>query len=337
LPEDRDIVNLTAQMRQDIKDRTIDSIKGLSVKKKKGKSREVGKLKFKSRVSSIPLKQYGMTYKIRNSKYINLQGFRKDFKVMGLNQIPVGAEFANANLVRKASGYYFKITCYIEKVKKELTNRVIGLDFGIKDSIVDSDGNRYNFQFPESKRIKEISRKFNKVKKGTKRHSRLYNQLQKAYEKNTNKKTDARNKFVSKLVKGNDLTVMQDESIKAWRSSGLNGFGRRVQHSILGGIKSDLMRHSETLMVDKWFPSTQLCPECKRLNKIGLGERLYRCECGYIEDRDKHSARNNLNKGLELLKFKMVGSTSLPYEEKTSTYRTPYASEYLTTPEALTL
>ena len=81
----------------------------------------------------------------------------------------------------------------------------------------------------------------------------------------------------------------------------MKGFSRRVQHSIMGGIKSGLRRHPETLMIDRFFPSTQLCPECGSLNKHGLKEREYKCSCGYFCDRDTHSARNILNEGLRKL------------------------------------
>jgi len=211
--EERELKFLTAQMKQSFKDRTIGSIKALSTKKKNGKQSEVGKLKFKSRINSIPLKQCGVTYRIENEKYIFIQGFKKHFKVSGLKQIPEEAEFANATLIRKASGYYIKITCFVPKLKKIKVNKNIGLDFGIKDSVITSNGDKYFFNFPETKRIKEISRKFNKTKKGdnTKKRKTAYTQLQIAYEKNNNKKKDCRNKFVSKLINENDIVVIQDE------------------------------------------------------------------------------------------------------------------------------
>jgi putative transposase len=330
--ESRDLKFLTAQMRQAIKDRTIGSILSLSTKKKRGKHKEVGRLKFKSSINSIPLKQFNVTYRIENRKYIFLQGFKKHFKVSGLNQIPEKAEFANANLIKKPSGYYIKVTCFVQKIKKVKSNKSIGLDFGIKDSVITSDGDKYFFNFPETKRIKEVSRKFNITKKGenTKKRKTSYNQLQVAYEKNSNRKKDAKNKFVSKLLKENDIVAIQDENLAAWKSSKMKGFGRRVQHSIMGGIISDLKKKSETVIIDRFFPSTKLCPDCGCLNKIGLDERMYSCDCGYSQDRDTHSAKNILNEGL-----KLVRNISLLNEKKASTAKNFLAaSQYLLTSEA---
>lgn len=180
-PETRELNYLSSQMKSDLKDRCISSIKMLSTKKKRQK--QIGKLKFKSRVNSVPLRQYNTTYRIEDN-YISIQGFKKHFKVLGLHQIPKESEFANANLIRKPSGYYLKITCFLPKEEKIKTDKSIGLDFGIKDNITDSNGIKYNFLFPETKRIKQVSRKFNKTrdrngnKKRTQKIKQLYHQLQ---------------------------------------------------------------------------------------------------------------------------------------------------------------
>lgn len=303
---DRELRYLSSQMRQAMLQKAIWAVKALSTKKKKGKSDEVGRLKFKSRVDAIVLNQYKVTYKIENKNYIKLQGFKKHFKVSGLNQIPYNAELANATLVRRNGNYYLKVTCFLPKEEKERTGKVIGLDFGIKDSVITSDGDKYLFNFLETKAIKKASRKMNKKKKGSHNRFKTKMKLRKRYEKLSNKKKDTRNKFVSKLIKENDVVAIQNESIHAWHSSKMNGFGRRIQHSIMGGIISDLKKKSETVIIDKWFPSTKLCPACGKLNKPSLEDRIYNCECGYSQDRDIHSARNILTEGLKKIDMEYI-------------------------------
>lgn len=296
--ERREIRYLSAQMRQKLVKRMQQNILNLSKAKKRGL--KVGKLKFKNQVNSIPLVQFGITHRIeKNKKYMKIQGLKKHIKINGLDQIPEDADIANANLISRNRDYYLQITCFVPKEERVETGKSIGLDFGIKDNVVDSDGNKFNFQFPESESLKKVSRKLNRKKKGSKNRYKQKGLLNKQYEKLTNKKKDAKNKLVSKLVKENDLIVIQDESIAAWKSSKMRGFGRRVHHSIMGGIISDLKRKSETLVVDKHFPSTQLCPVCGKLNKHSLDRRIYSCSCGYSEDRDIHAARNILNEGIK--------------------------------------
>jgi len=296
--EKREIKYLSARVRQALIARTQGSVLALSRAKKKGC--KIGRLKFKSQITSIPLVQFGVTHKIENESYIKIQGFgRKRFKIMGLNQISENADMADAILISRNGDYYLKITCFVPKEERVGTGKSVGLDFGIKDNIVDSDGNRYNFQFSEPKLLKKVSKRLHRKKKGSKNRFKQKFLLNKQYEKLINKKKDVKNKFVSKLVKENDLVVIQDESIAEWKSSKMKGWGKRIQHSIMGGIISDLKRKSETLVVDKYFPSTQLCPNCGKLNKYSLDKRVYSCSCGYSEDRDIHAAKNILNEGLK--------------------------------------
>ena len=73
----RELKTLSSQMRQAVGDRTINSITALCRLREKGF--KIGRLKFKSEINSIPLKQFGSTYRIENDKYIKLQGFQKAF------------------------------------------------------------------------------------------------------------------------------------------------------------------------------------------------------------------------------------------------------------------
>ena len=60
----------------------------------------------------------------------------------------------------------------------------------------------------------------------------------------------------------------------------------------MGLVKAKLKNLHQTVVLDKWIPTTKMCPVCGRKRSISLGERTYICECGYHEDRDVHSAKN---------------------------------------------
>ena len=83
---------------------------------------------------------------------------------------------------------------------------------------------------------------------------------------------------------------MQDENIAGWHR-GL--FGKQVQHSCLGTVKSKLMALPQTVVLDRFIPTTKLCPKCHSVkNDMTLADRTYVCSCGYQEDRDVHAAKN---------------------------------------------
>ncbi|MDR2150929.1 MAG: hypothetical protein LBO67_09035, partial [Spirochaetaceae bacterium] len=88
--------------------------------------------------------------------------------------------------------------------------------------------------------------------------------LDKEYEKINNRKRDEKNKFVAKIWKENDVIAVQDENIAEWKLSKMKGWGRRIQQSIMGGIMRDIQRLFQTVIVDKWFASTQNCPRSGR-------------------------------------------------------------------------
>jgi transposase len=69
-----------------------------------------------------------------------------------------------------------------------------------------------------------------------------------------------------------------------------------------------LKKLPQTHIVDKFFPSTKLCPECGQLNILTLADRMYNCSCGYSQDRDVHSANNILLESIpmECRNFKPV-------------------------------
>jgi putative transposase len=314
--EERPIVRLSAQMKQAVKDRTIGSIKALSSKKKKGKKSEVGKLKFKGRINSIPLKQFDVTYRFSGSKYLILQGYKKAFKILGFKQIPKDAEFANANLVRRASGYYLKVTCYVPKEEKTFKEPYVGIDFGIKTSLTLSDGKKFDVNCPVDDRTKRLQRKGKNKKKGSNNRYNHQQKINRSIERTNNRKKDQRNKIVSEIVNTYKIVVVQKENIKAWQAG---RFGKKVHSSSIGGIMSDLKRKSHTLIeVDRFFPSTKLCP-CGTLNKISLSERTYICDCGYSMDRDTHSALNILREGLKQIGREPINT--MPVEELLDSFK----------------
>jgi putative transposase len=294
--EERSIECLSAQMRQAIKERSIGSIKALTTVKKEKKNR-AGKLKFKSKINSVPLRQLGHTYKFSGTKYVLFQGFKKAFKIIGYEQIPKDAEFANSVLIRKASGYYLKVTCFLLKEEKTFEEPCIGIDFGIKTSLTLSNGEKFDINYPVNDRTKRLQSQGKRKKKGSSNRYRHQRGINKSIERTTNKKKDKRNKIVSYITNKFETVIVQDENIKAWHAG---RFGKKVQSSSIGGIMRDLKKKSHTLIeVDRFFPSTKMCPECGTLNKISLSERIYICDCGYIKDRDTHSALNILREGLK--------------------------------------
>jgi len=303
--EKRELKVISSQMKQGILERIKENLRALKSKKQNGL--RVGKLNFKSDVNSISLKQYGHTYKIfRENNRIKIQGFKKKFRVLGLRQIPENAEFANAHFVRKPSGFYIHITCYLPKeqvineIQENQIDEPIGVDLGIKSQLTLSNGEKIRWQVPETKRLKRLQQSLARKKKGSRNWWKTLMKIRKEYEYIVNKRRDFQNKAVA-LLKRFKFIAIQDDSIKGWQE-GL--FGKQIQYSGIGGITARL-RNLATLIpeilefVSRFEPTTQTCSRCWHRQKIPLSQRIFKCEkCGLEIDRDVNSANITLKLAL---------------------------------------
>jgi putative transposase len=136
--ETRKLENFSSQMRQGIVYRARYSIVSLSRLRKNG--HRVGALKFKSRIASIPLIQYGVTYRVKGEKYVHVQNMKQPLKVRGLAQVPKEAELTSATLEQRGRDYFVHVTTFQRKVRKKFPMNALGVDFGIDKQLTLSNG-----------------------------------------------------------------------------------------------------------------------------------------------------------------------------------------------------
>ena len=287
IPETRELKYIGSQMKQSVLAEMLSSIKSLATRKKNGG--KVGALKYISDYPSLNLKQYGNTYKIYSHNKMKIQGISKKIIVNGLDQfidIP-DIEIANAKILNKPDGYYIAITTYqnIDNLhEKEYIGEEIGIDFGIKANITLSNGETFSCSIEETKRLKRLQRKMSRQKKGSNNRYKTRRLIRKESQKIDNKKHNFVNKLIHYLLLYKNV-YMQDENLRGWHSG---WFGKQVQHSIMGLVKSKLLMSNQVHVLDRYAPTTKYCPICGNIkNNISLSDRIYHCDnCGYESDRD---------------------------------------------------
>jgi putative transposase len=314
--EIRELKCLSSQMRQSIIERIQDDIRGLAEKKKKGY--KVGKLKYKSEMQSIPLKQFDNTFKILDKKYIHIQNINQKLKVIGLKQIPEGSDIANGTLIHRNGNYYISITTYQEKVKQVPANKSVGIDFGISNQLMLSrTGIAIQYSIPVSPKLRRIARKLSKQERHSKNWNKTRIKLNKEYEQANNIKLDIKNKVVSFLKNNYEIICVQDESLKAWQRI----WGRKIFSTSIGGIIGALTKKAHTLIeVPKNFPSTKTCSKCGNIQDMPLDKRVYVCEnkkCGNIMDRDYNSSIDMEIEGLKSVGTERIELTPAEIESST--------------------
>ena len=315
--EERKLTHLAAQVKQAIVSRIGDSLSGLRALK--GGGRRVGRLRYVKEVDSLPLNQYSGTHKIVDSNTVHIVKIGK-VKVRGLQQIPQDAEISTATLNRKPDGYYVHVTVFIpvELDTSWEASPDIGIDLGITDTLITSTGEKFRVGVDVSSRLKGLQRKLSRQKKGSRNYAKTVQEIRREYQRLSNIKNDHANKIVHSLLDNSGIIFMQDEMVHNW-ASGL--FSRQVQVSILGRLKSKLVNHPRVCVVNRSCATTQLCPQCGAMNKHALDQRVYRCQCGYTEDRDIHSTKNMLILGMDehnVIKSPGVERISTPVERKAS-------------------
>ena len=212
----------------------------------------------------------------------------------------------------KADRYYVSVLIEIPDNRiANNSNEGIGIDLGLKDFAVVSNGTSYK-NINKSAKLKKLekqlireqrslSRKYENVKKGgSTQRANIQKQrlkVQKLHHRIDNIRTDYINKTIAEIVKTKpsyitieDLNVsgmMKNKHLsKAVASQKFYEFRTKLQAKCNeNGI--------ELRVVDRWFPSSKTCHCCGAIKKdLKLSDRTFTCDCGYIEDRDFNAALN---------------------------------------------
>ena len=212
----------------------------------------------------------------------------------------------------KADRYYVSVLIEIPNNKvANNSNEGIGIDLGLKDFAIVSNGKTYK-NINKSAKLKKlekqlirkqrsISRKYENLKKGeSTQKANIQKQrlkVQKLHHRIDNIRTDYINKTIAEIVKTKpsyitieDLNIsgmMKNKHLsKAVASQKFYEFRIKLQ------AKCNENR-IELRVVDRWFPSSKTCHCCGAIKKdLKLSDRIFKCDCGYTEDRDFNAALN---------------------------------------------
>lgn len=227
-----------------------------------------------------------------------------DFQSLGIKKI------YNITIERsKINKYYCSICCDCEVSEYGHTGEIIGIDLGIKDLIIDSNGNKYEnpkYQVKAEKKIKHLQRLYSKKKKGSKNQEKARLRLATAHEKLCNKRKDNLHKITTKLIKGNDVICIENLNVKSMTKN--HKLAKAIQDASFGTLVSMLKYkaawHNRQIMeIGRFYPSSKLCSNCGyRMQYMGLEVREWTCPvCHSEHDRDINAAINIKNEGLRIL------------------------------------
>ena len=212
----------------------------------------------------------------------------------------------------KADRYY--VSVLIEIPDHRIVNNSsegIGIDLGLKDFAIVSNGKIYKninksakLKKLEKKLVREqrsLSRKYENLKKGESTQKRNIQKqrlkIQKLHHRIDNIRTDYINKTIAEIVKTKPSHItIEDLNVSGMMKN--RHLSKAVASQKFYEFKTKLLAKCkengiELRIVDRWFPSSKTCHCCKSIKKdLKLSDRIFRCDCGYIEDRDFNAALN---------------------------------------------
>ena len=288
--------------------------------------------KFKSRKYSVP-SFYQDNVKIKfTDTHVKVEGFtaskRKNkqkinwIRLAEHNRIPTDCKYTNPRIKYDGLNWWITVGVEYEDSTAIPSNDGVGIDLGIKDLAVCSNGAKY----------KNIN-KSQKIKKLEKQKRRLQRSISRSYEKNkkgesycktnnvikkeklllkrdhrlTNIRKNYLNQTTSEIIKREpsficieDLNVsgmMKNKHLsKAVQQQGFYEFRRQIEYK-------SAWNNIPVIIADRFFPSSKLCSCCGSIKKdLKLSDRIYKCECGNVIDRDFQAALNLKRYGENALK-----------------------------------
>ena len=212
----------------------------------------------------------------------------------------------------KADRYYVSVLIEIPNNKiANNFNEGIGIDLGLKDFAIVSNGKTYKninksarFKKLEKQLIREqrcLSRKYENLKKGeSTQRTNIQKQklkVQKIHHKIDNIRTDYINKTIAEIVKTKPSYItIEDLNVKGMMKNRYlsKSVASQKFYEFRAKLPSKCNENGiELRVVARWYPSSKMCHRCGRIKRdLKLSDRIYRCECGYVEDRDFNAALN---------------------------------------------
>lgn len=257
--------------------------------------------------------------------------FREDYDFSKLNILKI----YNITIERsKTDKYYCSICVDVEQDEYEHTGEVIGIDLGIKDLVIDSNGNKYSnpkYQVKAEKKIKHLQRLYSKKTKGSKNKEKARLKLAIAHEKLCNKRKDNLHKITTKLIKENDVICIENLNVKGMVKN--HHIAKAIQDvsfgTLINMLKYKAAWHNRQIIeIGRFYPSSKICHCCGyKMDYMGLEVREWTCpNCNTKHDRDVNAAINIKNEGLRVLdkqgmernsKTGVIQDTPMPAENPT--------------------
>ena len=268
--------------------------------------------KFKHRRSKQSITLTNNGFRIKGKK-VKLAKMREPLNIRWSRRLPKGVKPTSVTVSVDRAGRWHIVFLVEEEIKKlPKSNNTVGIDLGVKDFAVTSDGKKYDapkISRREQAQLRRVQKEISRREKASRNREKSRQKLAKLHAKVADRRRDFNHKLSTKIISENQTIIVEDLNIKGMMKKGgayKRGLNRAIADSawreFVNMLEYKAKWYGRTLIkVDRWFPSTQLCSNCNARTgpKGDLSIRTWTCSnCGTRHDRDVNAARNILAAGL---------------------------------------
>lgn len=241
-------------------------------------------------------------------------------------RIPINCKYLNPHFTYDGLYWYVSIGIEVDDNNNLPSNDGVGIDLGIKNLAVCSDGNTYKninktqkvrkIEKKKRRLQRSISRRYEKNKKGgsyckTSNIIKREKELLKVIKRLTNIRQNYLHQTTSEIIKRKPSFIcMEDLNVSGMMKN--KHLSKAVQQQCFYEFRKQIEYKSNwnnisVIIADRFFPSSKLCSCCGNIKKdLKLSDRIYKCECGNIIDRDFQASLNLKQYGENVLKQSVV-------------------------------
>ena len=255
--------------------------------------------------SNIEIDLLSRNIKLPKLGNVKIRGYRNKDKIEG--------KILNATISKDATNKYY-VSVLVEEdilIEKVTPTSIVGIDLGIKDLVITSDGIKYsNEKILEKyeKRLKRLQRKLSRQVKGSKNYLKTKEKIARVHAKIKNYRKHYLNDIANEIVDEHDIIVTESLLVKDMFKDKRKAFNKSLSDACVSTLRSLIewkckLKGKIYYKINTYYPSSQICSHCgyKNSKLKDLSIREYDCpNCGSHNDRDINASLNILFEGLKL-------------------------------------
>ena len=255
--------------------------------------------------SNIEIDLLSRNIKLPKLGNVKIRGYRNKDKIEG--------KILNATIIKDVTNKYYVSVAVVEDllVEKVIPTNIVGIDLGIKDLVITSDGIKYSNEkilMKYEKRLKRLHKELSRREKGSKNYLKTKMKIARIYAKIKNYRKHYLNDIANEIVDEHDIIVTESLLVKDMFKDKRKAFNKSLSDACVSTLRSLIewkckLKGKIYYKINTYYPSSQICSHCgyKNSKLKDLSIREYDCpNCGSHNDRDINASLNILFEGLKL-------------------------------------